>query len=94
MKAVKRMGYSALLAMRQRNRAQYGIEVSVRVPELPHTKRRFGAQALAFIRDDCEDLQFDMASPERTALTDADGKRRGEEPDTVQYGARSRPPEL
>ncbi|MEA5051736.1 MAG: hypothetical protein VB021_09745 [Oscillospiraceae bacterium] len=64
-------------AMRQRNRAQYGLEASVRVPELPRSKRRFGAQALAFIRDDCEDLQFDMASPERAALTDADGKSAG-----------------
>jgi hypothetical protein len=68
------MGYNAMLKMRELNRTAYGIEESVRTPELPQSKRRYGHEALAFIRDCCEDLKYDSITPERAALSDSEGK--------------------
>lgn len=70
------MGYNALLKMKERNRAEYGIPESVRIPELPKSKRHYGVEALAFLRDCCEDLKFDL-SPERRDLSDSDGRSAG-----------------
>ncbi len=71
------MGYNALLKMREKNLAAYGIGYTVRVPELPASKRRWGQEALGFVRDCCEDLKFDVSAPERAALSDSDGKSAG-----------------
>ena len=68
------MGYIALNKMKERNRVQYGIADSVRIPEMPRSKRNYGAQALAFIREWCENLKFD---PNLTELSDSDGKSAG-----------------
>ncbi len=70
------MGYTALLNMKERNRADYGVQDSVRIPELPKSKRRYGAEALSFLRESCEDLKFDT-SPERNSLSDSDGRSSG-----------------
>lgn len=67
------MGYSALSSMREKNRMAYGIENSVSIPELPRVPRKFGQEALAFLREDCVDLKFDTSSRKRIALEDADG---------------------
>ncbi len=67
------MAYHALHEMRERNKARYGIENSVAIPPLPQSLRKYGTAALAFLREDCEDLKFDR-SPERAALADHDGR--------------------
>ena len=77
------MGYNALSSMRDLNRARYGVDDSVRIPEPPAVARNFGREALAFLREDCEDLKFDAADPARTALEDADG--RSAAPNTVPF---------
>ena len=71
------MGYNALLTMRDHNRAQYGVEKSVRIPEIPQAKRNYGKEALSFIRECCEDLKFDQSTPERLNLSDSDGRSAG-----------------
>jgi len=71
------MGYHALLAMQTLNEAHYGISDSVRIPDLPQAKRNFGKEALAFIRDCCEDLMFDNSTQERKTLSDSDGRSAG-----------------
>lgn len=71
------MGYNALYAMRALNNEKYGISNSVRIPELPHSKRSYGKEALAFIRDCCEDLKFDNSTRERETLSDSDGRSAG-----------------
>ena len=50
------MAYNALSGMKDKNRADFGIENSVRIPDLPRAKRTFGNEALAFVRDNCSDL--------------------------------------
>jgi len=68
------MGYNALASMQEQNRSQYGVQTSVRIPEPLRSKRSYGVQALAFLRDCCEDLKFDDS---RAELTDHDGKSAG-----------------
>lgn len=71
------MAYNALNKIRERNKTQYGIEESVFIPALPKCNRRYGRDALAFIRDWCEDLGFDQSDSARIDLTDRDGKSSG-----------------
>ena len=71
------MGYNALLKMREQNRVNYRIDETVHIPELPVPRRRFGQEALSFIRDCCENLKFDNSTPQRALLTDSDGKSAG-----------------
>ncbi len=71
------MGYRALEKMREINLRRYGISKTVRIPEQPVTKRKYGREALAFLRDCCEDLRFDCSTPERAILADAGGKSAG-----------------
>lgn len=71
------MGYRALSEMRELNRKIYGINDSVSIPELPCVNRNYGKEALAFIRECCEDLNFDCSTPEHAALADSDGKSAG-----------------
>ena len=71
------MGYRALSEMRELNRAKYGVSGTVTVPELPHAVRSYGREAMAFIRDWCEDLKLDLSTPERAALADSDGRSSG-----------------
>ena len=77
------MGYNALAKMREKNLEAYGIAESVRIPEPPAAKRNFGREALAFLRESCEDLKFDTADPVRAALDDSDGRSSG--PGTVPF---------
>lgn len=63
--------------MRECNRLQYGISDSVRIPESPETGSHYGAEAMAFLRDCCEDLKFDTQNPERRELLDSDGRSSG-----------------
>ena len=65
------MGYNALLKMREKNAAEYGIADSVFIPPLPETRRAYGREALRFLRENCEDLKFD---PSRADLADSDGR--------------------
>lgn len=71
------MGYNAMLKIRELNSLAYGIKESVCIPQLPQTKRRFGYEALSFIRDCCEDLKFDTSTPVRATLSDSDGRSAG-----------------
>ncbi len=68
------MGYNALAAMNSKNRSDYGIGESVRIPPLPHATRNFGREALAFVRESCTDLKFDTSDERRIALDDSDGR--------------------
>ena len=68
------MPYNALNSMRAKNKADYGIGDSPRIPDIPGAARSFGREALAFVREDCEDLKFDTSDPLRMALEDADGR--------------------
>ena len=68
------MGYNALSEMQAKNCADYGIEGSPQIPELPHASRSFGREALAFLRESCEDLKFDISDARRAALEDLDGR--------------------
>ncbi len=71
------MGYNALEKMRILNSSRYGLENSVSIPAPPPTERNYGKEALAFIRECCEDLKFDTASAGRAALADSDGRSSG-----------------
>lgn len=71
------MSYFALEKMRERNLADYGLEDTVSIPALPRAKQNYGREALAFIRDNCSDLCFDIDAPDRAALSDSDGKSSG-----------------
>ena len=71
------MGYNALLKMREQNQNTYGIADSVYIPDLPEVNRNYGKEALAFIRECCEDLRFDCSTPDRKALADSDGRSAG-----------------
>ena len=71
------MGYNALLKMREQNRNTYGITDSVHIPDLPKVNRNYGKEALAFIRESCIDLKFDVSVPDRAALADSDGRSSG-----------------
>ena len=73
------MGYTALEKMSELNKAQYGIENSVCIPELPQTRQNYGRQSLLFLRDCCEDLKFDSDNPRRVTLSDSDGKSSGKD---------------
>ncbi|MBR0404036.1 MAG: hypothetical protein IJI68_02365 [Eggerthellaceae bacterium] len=77
------MGYNALSKMQEKNRADYGIEGSPKIPELPTAPRNFGREALAFLRESCEDLKFDTSDTRRAALEDLDGRSSGQ--GTVPY---------
>ena len=77
------MGYSALSAMKDRNRIEYGIEDAPLIPDLPVPERNFGREALVFVRDDCTDLKFDTADARRIALEDSDGCSAS--PGTIPY---------
>ncbi len=71
------MGYNALLKIREFNSLTYGIDKSVRIPELPPVKRSYGHEALSFIRECCEDLKFDTDTPARIEMSDSDGRSAG-----------------
>ena len=71
------MGYNALYKMQELNRADYGIEGHPVVPDLPGATRNFGREALAFLRESCVDLKFDLEDARRAALEDADGRSSG-----------------
>ena len=77
------MTYHALLKMRENNCVRYGITDSVTIPDLPTAARNFGREALAFVREDCEDLKFDTVDTRRVALEDFDG--RSGSPNTIPY---------
>ena len=77
------MGYSALSEMKNKNRTDYGIEDAPHIPELPQAARNFGREALAFVRDDCIDLNFDTTDTRRIALEDSDG--RSASPGAIPY---------
>lgn len=77
------MGYNALVRMREKNFEAYGIENSVHIPPLPAASRIYGQEALAFIRDCCEDLLFDTTDERRVALDDSDGRSSG--PGRIPY---------
>ena len=77
------MAYNALIAMRDRNRADYGIDDAPRIPDLPHATRNFGREALAFVRESCTDLMFDADDLRRMSLEDADG--RSASPGCIPY---------
>lgn len=77
------MGYNTLLKMQKKNLVDYGLENTVRIPGLPVSKRRYGQEALAFIRDCCEDLKFDTDSSARVSLSDLDGRSAGK--DQIPY---------
>ena len=77
------MAYTALSSMKDKNRIDYGIDDSVRIPGLPFAMRNFGREALAFVRDDCTDLKFDVDDACRAALADSDG--RSASPGTIPY---------
>ncbi len=68
------MGYNALQKIQRLNAARYKLADTATIPPLALSRRSYGRQALLFIRDDCTDLQFDLATPSRVSLTDADGK--------------------
>lgn len=71
------MAYNALLKMRELNHDKYGIDDSVSIPVLPDANRNYGKEALAFIRESCIDLKFDVSVPDRAALADSDGRSSG-----------------
>ena len=68
------MGYNALRMMQEANLRDYGIADTVHIPDLPDVPRAYGREALAFVRDGCEDLRFDTSDPARVALKDLDGR--------------------
>ncbi len=65
------MSYRALEQMKKKNLSDYGIADSVKIPTLPDCRRRYGRDALEFLRDWCVDLKFD---PKRVDLEDSDGR--------------------
>lgn len=77
------MGYNALSEMQKKNRADYGIEGSPLIPGLPSATRNFGRETLAFLRESCEDLKFDVSDAQRSAFEDLDGRSSG--PGTIPY---------
>ena len=77
------MGYTALSRMKDANRLKYGLDSSVRIPSVQSTARAYGARALAFVRDACEDLKFDTSDAARIALEDSDG--RSSSPNMIPY---------
>ena len=68
------MAYNALSDMKRKNRDDYGIEDSVRIPDMPHAARAFGREALAFVRESCTDLKLDKHDARRASLQDDDGR--------------------
>ena len=77
------MGYNALRLMQEANLRDYGISDTVHIPDLPQSPRAYGQEALAFIREACEDLRFDTTDPARAALADQDG--RSSKANTIPY---------
>ena len=77
------MGYNALTKMREKNFQMYGVKDSVHIPPLPKVARAYGRDALAFVRDCCEDLLFDTGDERRVALDDSDGRSAG--PGRIPY---------
>jgi len=77
------MGYNALEQMREKNLREYGVKDSVHIPPLPKTARNYGREALSFVRDCCENLNFDTVDPQRKALEDSDGCSSG--PGKIPY---------
>jgi len=68
------MSYRALEQMKLKNMVDYGLIDTVVIPPVPRCRRRFGQDALCFLRDWCEDLKFD---PARWELKDSDGRSSG-----------------
>ena len=68
------MPYNALASMKDRNKADYGINDSPHIPDLPPAARNFGREALAFVRESCADLKFNTDDPRCIALEDSDGR--------------------
>ncbi len=77
------MAYRALEKMRDINRDSYGVGSSVRIPDLAHTARTYGREALLFLRESCENLAFDTNDSRRASLADSDG--RSASPHTIPY---------
>lgn len=77
------MGYNALTAMQEKNRQDYGVEESVHIPDLPQAARAYGREALAFIRNACENLKFDTTDAARVELADQDG--RSASPNSIPF---------
>lgn len=71
------MGYTALEKMSELNFINYGIRNSVNIPKLPKISREYGKEVLSFIRNDCENLFFDLKNNNRAELKDLDGKSSG-----------------
>lgn len=71
------MGYRALEQMQIKNFADYGIKDAPHIPALPKAARNCGNEALRFLREDCIDLNFDLADEKRAALEDLDGSAAG-----------------
>ena len=60
--------------MKQVNQNDFGIKDTVRIPDPPKATRNFGKEALAFIRESCENLKFDNSDESRIKLQDSDGR--------------------
>lgn len=71
------MSYYALKKMKERNREDYNSEGTVNIPPIPEAKQNYGKEALAFIRECCENLNFDVSTSQRAELKDSDGKSSG-----------------
>lgn len=71
------MGYQALTHMRKINQESFGVEYSVCIPDLPKASTNYGREALAFLRDNCENLKFDTTDEQRVQLQDRDGRSSG-----------------
>ena len=74
------MGYSALKRMSEINQQRFGYSGNVEPPQLPACSREYGREALAFLRDDCENLKFDKKYAD---LDDLDG--RSNAPKRIPY---------
>lgn len=68
------MSYRALEDMKRVNFEDFGLKDTVRIPNLPESTRSFGREALAFIRESCENLKFDTFERSRIELRDSDGR--------------------
>ncbi len=71
------MGYNALLKMKEKNKINYKLDTSVTVPDAAACARHYGADAIDFLRNWCEDLCFDVSDPDRMQLNDSTGRSSG-----------------
>lgn len=72
------MGYLALEKMQQINSETYNIDKTVNIPDLPNASRNLGKDALAFIRESCVNLKFDVSNESRVNLHDSEGRSVGQ----------------